>query len=343
MKAVGAGILFLSALLAIPANAVEVEIIPEGGKVLRLEASKGLLIRLDRPASAVFIADPEIADIQVKSPRLVYLLGKRSGETTLYAVDDQEQVLANQRVLVEHDITRLSASLRAMLPESAIRVQSINSNIVLTGMVRTPSDSEDARRMAAAITSDPKKVINNLGVSAPAQVQLRVRVAEVSRDVLKTFGINWEATFQAGSFLFGLATGNPIVAAATAGGLLASRQSGSNAVAGRFSNGKLDVNGLIDALDDQGLITVLAEPNLTAISGKAATFLAGGEFPIIVPGQSNQTTVDFKKFGVQLAFTPTIHSATGTTSAVSASVDTPASTHQRMRTRRDGVVHVAFR
>jgi pilus assembly protein CpaC len=306
MKAVGAGILFLSALLTASANAAEVEIIPEAGKVLRLEASKGLLIRLDRAASAVFIADPEIADIQVKSPRLVYLLGKRSGETTLYAVDEREEVLANQRILVEHDISRLRDSLRTMLPGSAIRVQSVNSNIVLTGMVRTPSDSEDARRLASAITADPKKVINNIDVSAPAQVQLRVRVAEVSRDVLKTFGINWEATFQAGSFLFGLATGNPIVAAATAGGLFGSRPTGSNAIAGRFSNGKLDVNGLIDALDDQGLITVLAEPNLTAISGKSATFLAGGEFPIVVPGQSNQTTVEFKKFGVQLAFTPTI-------------------------------------
>jgi len=303
MKALLSAVL-LAAMLQV-ASAGEVEVIPEAGAVLRLEASKGLLIRLDRAASAVFIADPEVADIQVKSPRLIYLSGKRSGETTLYAVDDEERVLANQRVLVEHDITKLRDSLRAMLPDSAIRVQSIDSNIVLTGMVRTPSDSEDARRLTAAITADPKKVINNLGVSAPAQVQLRVRVAEVSRDVLKTFGINWEATFQAGSFLFGLATGNPILGAA-AGGLFASRQSGANAIAGRFSKGKLDVNGLIDALDDQGLITVLAEPNLTAISGKAATFLAGGEFPIIVPGQNNQTTVDFKKFGVQLGFTPTI-------------------------------------
>jgi pilus assembly protein CpaC len=241
----------------------------------------------------------------VKSPRLIYLLGKRSGETTLYAVDDREEVLASQRVLVEHDITRLRESLRAMLPGSSIRVQSIDSNIVLTGMVRTPDEAEDARRLAAAVAVDPKKVVNNLAVTAPAQVQLRVRVAEVSRDVLKTFGINWEATFQAGSFLFGLATGN-IIGAATATGLLAQRNPGGNAIAGRFSNGKLDVNGLIDALDDQGLITVLAEPNLTAISGKSATFLAGGEFPIIVPGQSNQTTVEFKKFGVQLGFTPTI-------------------------------------
>ena len=292
--------LLAAALFAVQARAVEV--IPEGGRALRLEVSKGLLLRLDRPASAVFIADPEIADIQVKSPRLIYLFGKRSGATTLYAVDDQEQVLANRRVLVDHDLTRLRETLRAVMPDATIQIQSVDTNIVLSGTVRSASESEDARRLAAAVAGDPKKVINNLGVTAPAQVQLRVRVAEVSRDVLKTFGINWDATLTAGTFLLGLATGNPLMAAGT----FLTRQGGANNLFGSFSKGKLDVNGLIDALDDQGLITILAEPNLTAISGKAATFLAGGEFPIIVPDANNRTTVEFKQFGVSLGFTPTI-------------------------------------
>lgn len=292
--------LLCAALLALPAHAVEV--IPEAGRAIRLEASQGLLLRLDRPAHAVFVADPEVADIQVKSPRLIYLLGKRSGQTTLYAVDDQEQVLANRRILVEHDLTRLRDTLRVAIPSAAIGVQSVNSNVVLTGTVRSPNESEDARRLAAAITADPKKVINNLGVTAPAQVQLRVRVAEVSRDVLKQFGINWDATLTAGSFLLGLATGNPLMAA----GQFLTRSGGAGNVFTSFSAGKLDVNGLIDALDDQGLITILAEPNLTAISGKSATFLAGGEFPIIVPDSNNRTTVEFKQFGVSLGFTPTI-------------------------------------
>jgi pilus assembly protein CpaC len=270
------------------------EVIPEAGKVLRLETSKGLLLRLDRPASAVFIADPAVADIQMKSPRLIYLFGKRSGETTLYAVDSNEQVLTNRRVLVEHDVTRLLETLQAALPGSAIQVQSVDSNIVLSGMAQSPSEAEDARRLAVAVALDPKKVINNIAITAPAQVQLRVRVAEVSRSVLKTFGINWNATLAVGKIALGLATANPFIGAAT--GLLTTA----------FKVGKLDVNGLIDVMDDQGLITILAEPNLTAISGHSATFLAGGEFPILVPGQNGQTTIEYKKFGVSLGFTPTI-------------------------------------
>jgi len=301
MKAAVIGALFAAVVAASPARAVDV--IRESEGVLRLETSKGLLLRLDRPASTVFVADPEVADIQVKTPRLIYLFGKRSGETTLYAVDDQEQVLANRRVLVEHDISRLRETLRRVLPGSAVEAQSIDSNIVLSGTARSATEVEDARRLAVAVTGDPKKVIVNTSVAAPAQVQLRVRVAEVSRDVMKNFGINWDATFSSGAFLLGLATGNPVIGAA--GGFL-TRNNGTNSAFTHFSQGKLDVNGLIDALDDNGLITVLAEPNLTAISGKSATFLAGGEFPIIVPAANLQTTIEFKRFGVQLAFTPTI-------------------------------------
>jgi pilus assembly protein CpaC len=133
-------------------------------------------------------------------------------------------------------------------------------------------------------------------------VQLRVRVAEVSRDVLKQFGINWDALLSSGNFMFGLATGNPVVAAGT----FLTRNNNTNSLFGSFRNGALDINGLIDAMDDEGLITVLAEPNLTSMSGKPATFLAGGEFPIVVPGDNDRVTIEFKQFGVSLAFTPTL-------------------------------------
>jgi pilus assembly protein CpaC len=137
---------------------------------------------------------------------------------------------------------------------------------------------------------------------SPSQVQLRVRVAEVSRNVLKQFGINWNALFSTGKFLFGIATANPIIVGTS---LLASTRP-TDSIFGSFNSGSLDINGLIDALDDNGLITVLAEPNLTAVSGKPATFLAGGEFPIIVPDSDGRVTIEFKQFGVSLGFTPTI-------------------------------------
>ena len=284
------------------ASAASVEIANDAEKPIEIEASKGTLLRLDSPASAVFVADPDVADIQVKSPRLIYILGKRAGQTTLYAVDGQEHVLANRRITVSHNISRLRDALKAMVPDATIDARSVDSNVVLSGTVHTAAEAEEARRLATGIVNDPKKVLSNIAVTAPSQVYLRVRVAEVSRDVLKQFGINWDATLSSGSFLLGLASGNPVMAA----GNFLTRNAGTNSVFGSLSKGKLDLNGLIDALDDEGLITVLAEPNLTAISGKPANFLAGGEFPIIVPDTNNRATVAFKQFGVSLAFTPTI-------------------------------------
>ena len=287
-------------IAARPAAAVDV--IPETDSVLQLETRQGFLLRLDRPASAVFVADPEVADIQVKSPRLIYVLARRPGQTTLYAVDAEERVLANRQISVTHDISRLRAALRALTPNSAVDAQTVESNIVLSGSVRTPAEAEEARRLAAAIVDDPKKVVNRISVAAPSQVHLRVRVAEVSREVLKQFGINWDAVFSTGKFLFGLATGNPVVAGST----ILTRNAGTNSLFGSFRSGRVDLNGLIDALDDEGLISILAEPNLTAVSGKPANFLAGGEFPIIVPDTGDRVTVAFKQFGVSLAFTPTV-------------------------------------
>lgn len=285
-----------------PTTAASSEIVNGTGKTIELDAGKGALLRLDRPAAAVFIADPKVADIQVKSPRLVYILGKSSGETSLFAVDADEHVIANRRIVVNHDLNRLRNALKAIMPNTDVTVRSVDNRVVLTGAVHTAVQAEEVNKLAEGIVKDPKMVVNEVGVAAPDQVYLRVRVAEVSRDVLKQFGINWDAAFSSSKFLIGLATGNPVVAA----GQFLTRTAGTNSLYGSFSNGKLDLNGLIDALDDQGLITVLAEPNLTAISGKPADFLAGGEFPIVVPGANNNNTVEFKQFGVSLSFTPTV-------------------------------------
>ncbi len=288
--------------LTVPVRAIASEVIHESSKdVVLLEASRGALIRLARPAHTVFVSDPKVADIQVKSPHLVYLLGKAPGETTLIAVDENEKVLTNRPVRVTHNLTRLRSALRSMLPSNNIDVQSVDSSIIVTGSVTTPTDAADVRRLAERLVQKPEHVIMRMGVTAPTQVQLRVRVAEVSRDVLKQFGINWDALLSSGNFMFGLATANPVAAAGT----FLTRNNSTNSIFGGFSTGTLDINGLIDAMDDEGLITVLAEPNLTSMSGKPATFLAGGEFPIIVP-DDNRVTVEFKQFGVSLGFTPTL-------------------------------------
>jgi pilus assembly protein CpaC len=154
---------------------------------------------------------------------------------------------------------------------------------VLTGAVATAAEAEDARRLAARFIGDGEEVINRLHVTAPNQVNLRVRIAEVSRNALRQFGINWEALADVGDFTFGLATGNPIfgpIQAVPGGGVIQpilTRQNGVNNVFGSYTNDDVDINTLIDLLAEDNLIAVLAEPNLTALSGETASFLAGGE------------------------------------------------------------------
>jgi pilus assembly protein CpaC len=278
-------------------GAPDVSFIAPGDRALDLEIDKGMLVRLDRAATTVFIANPKIADIQVKSPRLIYIFGTAVGETTLFAVDGQENVLANLVVRVTHNLGGLRRAIEALDPGSDVKVFSVDRNLVLDGIVDSPVRAENLRQLAARFAAQGA-VINRLRVDAPNQVNLRVRVAEVSRSVVKQFGINWDAVLSGGSFLFGLATGNPVLAA----GSFLTRENGVNNV---FAGGG-DLNVLVDALADEGLLNVLAEPNLTALSGETASFLAGGEFPIPVPGANNSVTIEFKKFGVRLAFTPVI-------------------------------------
>jgi len=313
-KSILPALLFSSVLLWTPVQANQV--LHETAETIDLDVSNGILIRLARPAQTVFVADPKVADIQVKSPRLIYVLAISPGETTIIAVDKNERVLTNRRVKVSHNLVRLRQSLKSMLPNANITVRSMNSSIVVSGSVKSPRDAADVRRMAEQLVANPENVIMKLGVTAPTQVNLRVRIAEVSRDTLKQFGINWDFLGRIGGASFGLATGNPVLAgfpaftpgvgiAPSASPVLAQTR-GTGNVLGGFSSGSLDVNGLIDALDEEGLITVLAEPNLTAMSGKPATFLAGGEFPIIVSVKDNLIGFEFKQFGVSLAFTPTL-------------------------------------
>lgn len=267
-----------------------------------LEANKGQLLRLIRPVDTVFIAEPGIADVQLKSPTLIYIFGRRPGETTLFAVDKSEMVILNTRVVVSHNLTRLRDMIRGFLPDNLIEVRSIEGTVVMTGAVNSAEDSENLRLLASRILGENGLIINRVRVTGPNQINLRVRVAEISRELNKQLGINWDVVRTAGSLAIGLAVGNP----AGAVGALLSQSPTANNLTLAASAGRYDINALIDALDDEGLITVLAEPNLTALSGETASFLAGGEFPVPVNQDGDSITIVFKKFGVSLAFTPTL-------------------------------------
>jgi len=292
--ALAAGLGLLVALLATPAAAQsdEVETLGTRGSVT-LEVRKGRVIRLPRPAATVFVADPEIADVQAQSPTVVYLFGRRAGSTSLYAVGEDDELLVRTQVEVLHNLSGLREAIRQLLPDSDVEVSTVDGSIVLAGAVVTPTEMQELRELAARFLGEEETLLNRVRVASPTQVHLRVKVAEVSREVVKEFGVNWEALFEAGEFSFAFLSGEAIP--------------GTDTFAGNFTspNGN-SVTTALDALAEEGLVNLLAEPNLTALSGETATFLAGGEFPIPVAADDDEIEIEFKEFGISLAFTPTV-------------------------------------
>jgi len=288
----GPAFLLLAFLLAPTAHAdVDGSSLATEGRSLVVELNEGKLIRLNTDADSVFIANPEVADVSVKSPRLVYIFGRQPGETSLFAVDSDENVIANLRILVTHNLSRLQSGLNRLVPQGSISPISIEGGIILTGSVPTGSQAEDARRLATHFIGENEEVINQLAVTAPNQINLRVRFAEVSRQITNELGFDWRGLYSSGSTIIGLASGLDV--SGVNGDIFA-------------SPGNLDINLLIDAMAADNLVTVLAEPNLTTLSGETASFLAGGEFPIPVNQDEDTITIEFKQFGVSLSFTPTI-------------------------------------
>jgi len=283
------------------------KVIAPNAAPLNIDMHQGRLIRLDRPAAGVFIADPAIADVQVKSPQIIYIFGKAAGETSLYAVDQDDKVIVGMPITVSLNIDRLREAIAAATAGGSVNVRQLGDSVVIEGTVRDPLDAEEARKVAAGFAGE-EKVINRLKVLAPTQVNLRVRVAEVRRDITKRFGISWDLLADVGNFTFGLAQGSStVVSGATfPGGTLRRGTDGANAIYGLLSGGGIDLNTVVDALEDERLLTVLAEPNLTAMSGETASFLAGGEFPIPVPQDGGTISIEYKKFGVSLSFKPTV-------------------------------------
>ena len=268
-------------------------IVPPSGEQITIELDQGKLLRLAQPAASVFIVNPNVADVTVRTNKLVYLFGRTAGRTSLYALDAANNIILNTDVVVQHNITGLRRALDTLVPTADIEIASVEGALILDGSVESATDAENIRRLAARFIGSGEEIINRLAVTEPNQVNLRVRVAEASRDVLNRFGFNWDYIFNIGNFVGRLATFFPT-------------EEATSILLGSYSNSDNSVDGLIDALADDGLITILAEPNLTALSGETASFLAGGEFPIPVSSTDDTITIEFRQFGVSLSFTPTI-------------------------------------
>ena len=276
----------------------------ERGKIV-LNVSRGKTVRLTRPAATIFVADPSIADIQTPSNTAAFVFGKKAGRTSLFALGADQEPIAEFQIVVTQPIEDLREILRSELGDRPIHVTYTPNGAVLSGVVPSAAVAESAKSLVAQFLGQGAIVTNRLRVSGALQVNLKVRVAEVSRNVAKEFGLNVQASDATGNFRFGIVNGRP--ARDAAGNLLRS-PTGAGSAFVRFSSGAADISAVLDALAEEGLISILAEPNLTAVSGESASFLAGGEFPIPVAQGFDRVTVEFKRFGVSLEFIPTVMS-----------------------------------
>ncbi|TNE60959.1 MAG: type II and III secretion system protein family protein [Alphaproteobacteria bacterium] len=282
---------------------------PGANNLLSLEVSKGTLIRLDRPATEVFVANPEVADVQVKSPRVIYIFGKAPGETSFYALDKDDQTIFSTSVQVTRNVAALRNALSQMLPGVPVEVSTLGQMTVLQGTVSAPDEAALAENLARSVLGTDK-VLNSLNILQPTQVNLRVRIAEVSRSVLKSLGVSWESLYSGSTIGIGIAQGRDVIdfIADPVTGLPVKNfliPGDAPTLFGDVVSGALDLNYAIDALDSEGFLKVLAEPNLTALTGQSANFLAGGEFPVPIPSRDG-IGIEYREFGVKLDFTPTV-------------------------------------
>jgi pilus assembly protein CpaC len=284
--------------------------VPVAHAPVTIEVDKAQILQLSEPAATVFVANPDIADVQVpqasENPTNVIVYGKKAGDTTVYAVTASGKIIAYP-ISVKRQISEISDQLRKQVPQAKVDVASAPNGITMSGHVASPGDAQRLKSAARQFLGDKESLNFNVSVDAATQVNLHVRVAEVSREVDKQFGFNWQALFNNGTIAVGLLTGREPLT--NFGNFIRGTSlplPDSLGLGYRSSGGSVNVSTLIDALEQEGLVTVLAEPNLTTISGEAATFLAGGEFPIPVSQGLQQVTIEFKRFGVSVDFLPIV-------------------------------------
>ncbi|MDG6077685.1 type II and III secretion system protein family protein [Erythrobacter litoralis] len=300
-----------------------------------LSIGRGELVNVPGTMADVFIANDEIADVQIKSQRQLYLFGKAGGETTVYASNARGDIIWSTNVRVGSNIGSIDQMLNLAMPEAKINVATMGANtVLLTGTVAAPEDAAEAQTLVEAFVGEETNVISRLKMATPLQVNLQVRIAEVSRSVVKAIGVNLTSLDQSNGFKFGVGQGRGPTTF-TPGRTFGVGGSGDRQVIDRVLNpitgeieeipgtningadigstlgfaGRLlglDVAAALDLAETQGLVTTLANPNLTALSGETAEFLAGGEFPIPISQGLGTTTIEYKKFGISLAYSPIV-------------------------------------
>ncbi|MGN6314853.1 type II and III secretion system protein family protein [Trinickia sp.] len=273
--------------------------------VLTVPAGGGEMVQLPEAAVAVFVADPDVADVHVPTPQTVFVLGKKAGTTTLFALGAHNRPILRKTILVALDTASIQRLLDARFPQWRLTVASAPGSLMVSGRVPSPADADAVVQTLKPYLRDQEALVNRLTLEQPIQVHLRVRITEVDRNVTQQLGINWGALGASGNFIGGLFNGRAFLDPTSK--LFNLSSSGAFSVLGGFHTSRYSIDGVLDALDQEGLITMLAEPNLTAMSGQTASFLAGGEFPIpVAQDTTGAITIEFKPYGVSLDFTPTV-------------------------------------
>ena len=312
---------------------------------LNLSVGRGQLINLSAPISDVFVANEDVADVQVRSATQIYVFAKKPGESSVFATARSGAVVYSANVRAGTNTNSIDTMLKLAMPEATIQSTPMNGLVLLTGTVAGPEDSAEAERLVQAFVGDDTKVVSRLRTATPLQVNLQVKIAEVSRTLVKELGVNLMNRDTTGGFLFGVSQGrsfgtignipttsfptvpasnffpgatgtvtiNPATGLPIFGGVGTAYDfknlglgAGKTSIglAGKFLG--LDLASAIDLAETEGLVTTLAQPNLTALSGETASFLAGGEFPIPISQQLGSVSIEYKQYGVSLAFSPTV-------------------------------------
>jgi pilus assembly protein CpaC len=275
-------------------------------RFLSLGIGKSIVIDLPRDIKDVLVADPKIANAVVRSSQRAYIIGATVGQTNIVFFDAQGQQIAAYDIAVKRDLNGARAALRQLLPNADIQIDGLGDGVVLSGSAASQIEAQQAGELAARVAGGADRVVNNIAVRGRDQVMLKVTVAEVARSIIKQLGIDLSGQLNYGTAVVNFANANPFTA------------SGKNLVSGNAVTAALgatpSVTATLRAMESAGVMRTLAEPNLTAISGESATFIAGGEFPIPAGYSCDPTThvcttqISFKKFGISLNFTPVVMS-----------------------------------
>ena len=318
-------------LAILPAGSARAQNVSRPANDIVLSIGRGQLVSIPGKMADVFVADDKVADVKVRNANQLYVFGKGGGETTVYASNAAGQTIWSANVRVGSNLDSVDQMLGLAMPDAQVNVATMNGTVLLTGTVAAPEDAAEAERLVKAFVGPTTNVISRLRTATPLQVNLQVRIAEVSRSFIRDVGVNLTSVDSSGGFKFGLGQGRspfqqivpsfidpttgvrvPIGPVAVGNNLqgagynIVNQLAVGSTIAGAGRLLGLDILGALDLGETVGLVTTLSNPNLTALSGETADFLAGGEFPVPISQGLGSTSIEYRKYGVSLAYTPTV-------------------------------------